>query len=229
MTLEAGKTRREADGDVDEAIDFLEYYGREMLRLGTPRRMGHAPGEHNVLLLPAARRGARDRAVELPARHPHRHDRRGAGRRQPGDREAGRTDAGHRRAAGAPPRGGGVAARDRQLPAGPGRRGRRLPRPPSGRRPHRLHRLDGGRAAHHQPGGAESAADGRQEGDRRDGRQERDHRRHRRRPRRGRERGRRLRLRLPGAEVLGRLAGHRARGGLRRVRAAASSRPRGAS
>jgi len=48
MTLEAGKTRREANGDVDEAVDFLEYYGREMLRLGTPRRMGHVPGEHNV-------------------------------------------------------------------------------------------------------------------------------------------------------------------------------------
>ena len=48
MTLEAGKTRHEANGDVDEAVDFLEYYGREMLRLGTPRRMGHAPGEHNV-------------------------------------------------------------------------------------------------------------------------------------------------------------------------------------
>jgi RHH-type proline utilization regulon transcriptional repressor/proline dehydrogenase/delta 1-pyrroline-5-carboxylate dehydrogenase len=46
-TLEAGKTRREADGDVGEAIDFLEYYGREMLRLGEPRRMGHAPGEHS--------------------------------------------------------------------------------------------------------------------------------------------------------------------------------------
>ena len=48
MTLEAGKPWREANGDVDEAVDFLEYYGREMLRLGTPRRMGHAPGEHNV-------------------------------------------------------------------------------------------------------------------------------------------------------------------------------------
>ncbi len=48
MTLEAGKSRREANGDVDEAVDFLEYYGREMLRLGSPRRMGHAPGEHNV-------------------------------------------------------------------------------------------------------------------------------------------------------------------------------------
>jgi len=48
MTFEAGKTRREANGDVDEAVDFLEYYGREMLRLGTPRRMGSAPGEQNV-------------------------------------------------------------------------------------------------------------------------------------------------------------------------------------
>jgi len=48
MTLEAGKTRREANGDADEAIDFLEYYGREMLRLDKARRMGGVPGEHNV-------------------------------------------------------------------------------------------------------------------------------------------------------------------------------------
>lgn len=48
MTLEAAKPRREADGDVTEAVDFLEYYGREMLRLGAPRRMGRAPGEHNL-------------------------------------------------------------------------------------------------------------------------------------------------------------------------------------
>ncbi len=48
MTLEAGKPWREADADVDEAVDFLEYYGREALRLGTPRRMGNVPGEHNV-------------------------------------------------------------------------------------------------------------------------------------------------------------------------------------
>jgi RHH-type transcriptional regulator, proline utilization regulon repressor / proline dehydrogenase / delta 1-pyrroline-5-carboxylate dehydrogenase len=48
MTLEAAKPWREAGGDTDEAIDFLEYYGREMLRLGTPRRMGHVPGEHNL-------------------------------------------------------------------------------------------------------------------------------------------------------------------------------------
>ena len=48
MMLESGKTRREAGADVDEAIDFLEYYGREMLRLARPRRLGHVPGEHNV-------------------------------------------------------------------------------------------------------------------------------------------------------------------------------------
>jgi RHH-type proline utilization regulon transcriptional repressor/proline dehydrogenase/delta 1-pyrroline-5-carboxylate dehydrogenase len=48
MTLESGKTRRESGADVDEAIDFLEYYGREMIRLGEPRRIGDAPGEHNV-------------------------------------------------------------------------------------------------------------------------------------------------------------------------------------
>ena len=32
-----------------EAIDFLEYYGREMIRLGSPRRMGRTPGEMNHL------------------------------------------------------------------------------------------------------------------------------------------------------------------------------------
>ena len=47
--FEAGKTWSEADGDVCEAIDFLEYYGREMIRLGTPRRMGRAPGEASYL------------------------------------------------------------------------------------------------------------------------------------------------------------------------------------
>jgi 1-pyrroline-5-carboxylate dehydrogenase len=34
MVLEEGKTRTEADADTAEAIDFLEFYGREMLRLG---------------------------------------------------------------------------------------------------------------------------------------------------------------------------------------------------
>ncbi len=47
--FEVGKTWNEADGDVCEAIDFLEYYGREMVRLGRPQRMGDVPGEDSRL------------------------------------------------------------------------------------------------------------------------------------------------------------------------------------
>jgi len=47
--LEVGKQWDQAYGDVAEAIDFLEYYGREMVRLDSPRRMGRAPGEDNRL------------------------------------------------------------------------------------------------------------------------------------------------------------------------------------
>ncbi len=45
--LEVGKTWKDADGDVAEAIDYLQYYGREMIRLGRPVRMGAYPGEKN--------------------------------------------------------------------------------------------------------------------------------------------------------------------------------------
>jgi RHH-type proline utilization regulon transcriptional repressor/proline dehydrogenase/delta 1-pyrroline-5-carboxylate dehydrogenase len=45
--LEVGKSWKEADADVAEAIDFLDYYGREITRLGLPRRLGHYPGEYN--------------------------------------------------------------------------------------------------------------------------------------------------------------------------------------
>jgi RHH-type proline utilization regulon transcriptional repressor/proline dehydrogenase/delta 1-pyrroline-5-carboxylate dehydrogenase len=44
---EVGKTWKEADADVVEAIDFLEYYGREMLRIGSPQSLGRYPGEKN--------------------------------------------------------------------------------------------------------------------------------------------------------------------------------------
>jgi RHH-type proline utilization regulon transcriptional repressor/proline dehydrogenase/delta 1-pyrroline-5-carboxylate dehydrogenase len=47
---EAGKSWAEADADVAEAIDYLEYYGREMIRLGRPARLGHCPGEENLYL-----------------------------------------------------------------------------------------------------------------------------------------------------------------------------------
>jgi RHH-type proline utilization regulon transcriptional repressor/proline dehydrogenase/delta 1-pyrroline-5-carboxylate dehydrogenase len=45
--FEVGKTWREADADVAEAIDFCEYYAREGLRLGTPRWVD-VPGEENA-------------------------------------------------------------------------------------------------------------------------------------------------------------------------------------
>ncbi len=48
--LEVGKGWREADGDVIEAIDYLEYYAREMLRLAQPRITQHLAGESNVYL-----------------------------------------------------------------------------------------------------------------------------------------------------------------------------------
>ena len=49
QVFEAGKNWSEADADVCEAIDFLDYYGREMLRLGVPRAMGDVPGEDSFL------------------------------------------------------------------------------------------------------------------------------------------------------------------------------------
>lgn len=47
--LETGKSWREADADVAEAIDFLEFYARDLRRLTLPRRLGYEPGELNHL------------------------------------------------------------------------------------------------------------------------------------------------------------------------------------
>ncbi len=47
VSLENGKPWREADGDVTEAIDFIEYYSRQALRLGRPIRMADLAGEIN--------------------------------------------------------------------------------------------------------------------------------------------------------------------------------------
>ncbi|OGT96130.1 MAG: L-glutamate gamma-semialdehyde dehydrogenase, partial [Geobacteraceae bacterium GWB2_52_12] len=47
QVLEIGKQWDQAYGDVTEAIDFLEYYAREMIRYGAPRRIGSVPGEIN--------------------------------------------------------------------------------------------------------------------------------------------------------------------------------------
>ena len=49
LVYEAGKPWREADADVCEAIDFLEYYGREVVRVSAPQRLQtYIPGEDNV-------------------------------------------------------------------------------------------------------------------------------------------------------------------------------------
>lgn len=47
---EVGKNWIEADADVAEAIDFLEYYAREMVKIGAPQVLGKYPGEENVVL-----------------------------------------------------------------------------------------------------------------------------------------------------------------------------------
>jgi RHH-type transcriptional regulator, proline utilization regulon repressor / proline dehydrogenase / delta 1-pyrroline-5-carboxylate dehydrogenase len=45
--LEVGKQWDQAYADVAEAIDFLEYYAREMIRYGNPFKTGNKPGEEN--------------------------------------------------------------------------------------------------------------------------------------------------------------------------------------
>jgi 1-pyrroline-5-carboxylate dehydrogenase len=47
---EVGKTWPEADADVAEAIDFLEFYGREMLRYGVDHPVVKNPGEKGKLV-----------------------------------------------------------------------------------------------------------------------------------------------------------------------------------
>ncbi len=47
LSKEAGKTWIEADVEVAEGIDFLEYYGREMLRLKDGAPVQSRPGEYN--------------------------------------------------------------------------------------------------------------------------------------------------------------------------------------
>ncbi|MGV2806693.1 aldehyde dehydrogenase family protein, partial [Clostridium perfringens] len=49
MTFEAGKTRVEADVETAEAIDFLEFYGREIQRLSQPQPLTVSQEEENEL------------------------------------------------------------------------------------------------------------------------------------------------------------------------------------
>ena len=49
MIFEVAKTWPEADGDTAEAIDFCEFYGREMLRYAGEQPLVEIPGEENEL------------------------------------------------------------------------------------------------------------------------------------------------------------------------------------
>src|SRR5271156_1719191 len=50
ICYEVGKSWAEADGDTAETIDFLEYYGREMLRLAGPQAVTPQVGEKNFMV-----------------------------------------------------------------------------------------------------------------------------------------------------------------------------------
>lgn len=51
LTLESGKNWREADADVAEAIDFVEYYAQDSLKLAKPVNVAGMPGEENTTTL----------------------------------------------------------------------------------------------------------------------------------------------------------------------------------
>lgn len=49
LILEAGKTWPEAEAETAEAIDFCEYYARQMIRFDDPDPLVQLPGERNIL------------------------------------------------------------------------------------------------------------------------------------------------------------------------------------
>ncbi len=50
LVYEVGKSWAEADGDIAEAIDFLEFYAREALRFAQPQPLVPIEGERNELV-----------------------------------------------------------------------------------------------------------------------------------------------------------------------------------
>jgi 1-pyrroline-5-carboxylate dehydrogenase len=50
LVLESGKTFPEAEAETAEAIDFCEYYAREMGRLAGPQPVVQMPGEHDEMV-----------------------------------------------------------------------------------------------------------------------------------------------------------------------------------
>ena len=50
LVIESGKTWAEAEGETAEAIDFCEYYAREMARLAAPQATVQMPGERDEMM-----------------------------------------------------------------------------------------------------------------------------------------------------------------------------------
>ena len=122
----ARKPWAEADADICEAIDFLEYYARGAIELDRGAGARAGPRRAQRAALRAARRHRGHLALELPARHPARDDRRRPGDRQHGGPQARRAGAGLRaRARRGAPR--GRRAGRRRRPCCPAR-ARRAPR-----------------------------------------------------------------------------------------------------
>ena len=87
---ECAKPWREADADVAEAIDFCEFYAREMIPT-LPTSPPRCAGRDESRRASAARRRGRDSPLEFSARDPLRDDGRRVGERQYGRPQAERT------------------------------------------------------------------------------------------------------------------------------------------
>ncbi len=77
MILESGKNYVEADVDTAEAIDFIEFYAREMIRLSEineTQPLAKIPGENNQISYIPLRRRRYYSALEFPASDLCRYD-----------------------------------------------------------------------------------------------------------------------------------------------------------
>ncbi len=77
LTYEVGKNWVEADADVAETIDFLEFYAREALRLARRDDAHPVAGRAQSTAVYSVRRLRRDSALEFSLRHYGGDDRRG--------------------------------------------------------------------------------------------------------------------------------------------------------
>ena len=50
LVVESGKTWPEAEGETAEAIDFCDYYARQMTKMANPEPMVQLPGEHDEMI-----------------------------------------------------------------------------------------------------------------------------------------------------------------------------------